>query len=64
MFSERQSKSIKKRLIDKGKTITDMAREIGEPRTYVSSVLNRALASEKIENKIIQYKISLDKKGE
>lgn len=63
MLSEKQTKSVKKVLIDKDKTVSDMARELGVARTYVSSVLNGKMNNKDLEAMILQYRNDL-KKGE
>ena len=63
MLSEKQTKSVKKVLIDKDKTVSDMAREVGVARTYASSVLNGKMNNKDLEAMILQYRNDL-KKGE
>lgn len=65
MLTKQQCKAVKKRLIDKDMTVTDLANEIGLTRVYVSNIINQLVSGSEAEEKVLQwYKDSKKKKGE
>jgi predicted DNA-binding protein YlxM (UPF0122 family) len=65
MLTKQQCKAVKKRLIDKDMTVTDLANEIGLTRVYVSNIINQLVSGSDAEEKVLQwYKDSKKKKGE
>lgn len=65
MLTKQQCKAIKKRLIDKDMTVTDLANEIGLKRVYVSNIINQLVSGSEAEEKVLNwYRESKKKKGE
>lgn len=63
MLTKQQCKAVKKRLIDKDMTVTDLANEIGLTRVYVSNIINQLVSGSEAEEKVLQwYKDSKKKK--
>lgn len=65
MITERQSKAIKKKLVDLNQTVTDLAVELDIKRTYLSSIINRSISNADKENIVLKwYRSKTNKKGE
>lgn len=56
MLTERQSKSIKKTLIDRDIKLIELADILGFSRSYVSNVVNRLSQNKDIEEALLKWK--------
>lgn len=66
MLTKQQCKAIKKKLIDKEMTITQLAKEVGLTRVYVSNIVNQLISGSEAEKKILDWyeENKTKKKGE
>lgn len=66
MLTKQQCKAIKKRLIDKDMTVTQLAEEVGLKRVYLSNIINQLVSgSHEAEQKVLDwYEKSKIKRGE
>lgn len=66
MLTKQQCKAIKKKLIDKEMTTTQLAEEVGLTRVYVSNIINQLASGSEAEKKILNWyeENKAKKKGE
>lgn len=66
MLTKQQCKAIKKKLIDKEMTTTQLAKEVGLTRVYVSNIINQLVSGSEAEKKILDWyeENKTKKKGE
>lgn len=64
MLTKQQCKAIKKRLIDKDMTVTDLAEEVGLKRVYVSNIINQLVSGADAEQKVLNWYHNSKKKKE
>lgn len=66
MLTKQQCKAIKKKLIDKEMTTTQLAEEVGLTRVYVSNIINQLVSGSDAEKKILDWyqENKTKKKGE
>ena len=62
MITERQSLAIKKKMLEQGKTVTQLAKELGIERTFLSGVISGKRNSKNIEDVLKQKYLNLKKK--
>lgn len=55
MLTKQQCKAIKKKLIDKEMTTTQLAKEVGLTRVYVSNIINQLVSGSDAETKILDW---------
>lgn len=55
MLTKQQCKAIKKKLIDKEMTTTQLAEEVGLTRVYVSNIINQLVSGSGAEKKILDW---------
>ena len=66
MLTKQQCKAIKKKLIHKEMTTTQLAEEVGLTRVYVSNIINQLTSGSEAEKKILNWyeENKAKKKGE
>lgn len=64
MLKTNQIGSIKKYMVEKKKTIIELAKELNENRGYLSMVLNGAMSNDRIEKKVLDWYSTEKNKGE
>lgn len=52
MITEKQSLTIKKKMLEEKKTVTELAKEFGVERTFLSSIISGKRNSKEIEEKL------------
>lgn len=52
MITEKQSLAIKKKMLEQGITVTELAKELGIQRTFLSGIISGKRNSKEIENKL------------
>ena len=52
MITEKQSLAIKKKMLEQGITVTELAKELGIQRTYLSGIISGQRNSKKVESKL------------
>lgn len=56
MITEKQSIAIKKKMLEKKITVTELAIQFGIERTYLSGILNGSRNSKEIEKQLKEWK--------
>ena len=52
MITEKQSLTIKKKMLEEKKTVTELAKEFGVARTFLSGIISGKRNSKEIEEKL------------
>lgn len=52
MITEKQSLAIKKKMLEQGITVTELAKELGIQRTYLSGIISGQRNSKEVESKL------------
>lgn len=52
MITEKQSLTIKKKMLEQGITVTKLAQELGVQRTFLSSIISGKRNSKEVETKL------------